>query len=76
MRAWGMLAREHSAYLHIGRVNTARRIRLCADAGADSFDGTSVSRYATTLELLDSARRQTHLFRGLSPNHTGVPRHA
>lgn len=70
MRSWGMLARERGAYLHIGRVNTARRIRLCQDAGADSFDGTSVSRYATTLELLDSTLRQQRMFRGLPPPTT------
>lgn len=75
MRAWGMLARERGAHLHVGRVNTARRIRLCQDAGADSFDGTSVSRYATTLELLDSTLRQQRMFRGLPPPPTtpGAP---
>lgn len=65
MRAWGRLARRHGAYLHIGRVNSARRIRYCADAGADSFDGTSVTRFAVTLPLLDNTRRQGHMFGGL-----------
>ncbi|MCF7989011.1 MAG: hypothetical protein K9M02_01065 [Thiohalocapsa sp.] len=59
--AWGRLAHERGAYLHIARVNSARRIRLCAAAGADSFDGTSASRYARTLPLLDAARRQPDL---------------
>lgn len=67
MRAWGQLARACGAYLHVGRVNTARRVRLCQDAGADSFDGTSVTRYATTLPLIDNARRQGHIFGGLPP---------
>lgn len=58
MAAWGQLAREHGAYCHVGRVNTARRIRLCAAAGADSFDGTSATRFASTLPMLDNARRQ------------------
>lgn len=66
MRAWGQLARECGAYLHVGRVNTIRRIRLCQDAGADSFDGTSVTRFACTLPKLDQARRQTNLFGGLN----------
>lgn len=66
MRAWGQLARRHGAYVHVGRVNTIRRIRLCQDAGADSFDGTSATRFACTLPKLDQARRQTNLFGGLN----------
>ncbi len=58
---WGDLARETGSYLHVGRVNSARRIRLCQLAGAHSFDGTSVSRYSQTIGLLDSARRQNVL---------------
>lgn len=58
MAQWGKLAGERSCWLHVGRVNTARRIALCAAAGAHSFDGTSVSRYAATLPLLDNALRQ------------------
>jgi hypothetical protein len=60
--AWGEIARTRSAYLHVGRVNTARRIALCHAAGADSFDGTSASRFASTVPLLDAARRQPDLF--------------
>lgn len=56
--AWGNLARERGCYLHVGRVNSARRIRLCQLAGADSFDGTSASRFADTIGVLDSARSQ------------------
>ena len=48
--------------LHVLRVNTARRIRLCHFAGADSFDGSSVSRYVLTLPMLDRARRQPSLW--------------
>jgi hypothetical protein len=59
--AWGDLAREIGCYLHVGRVNTVRRIRLCQLADAQSFDGTSVSRFATTIDRLDSARRQPAL---------------
>ncbi|MBC8640802.1 hypothetical protein IAG25_28700 [Caballeronia sp. EK] len=59
---WGSLARRRHCYLHVGRVNSARRIRICAAAGADSFDGTSVSRYAKTLPRLDRATRQSDLF--------------
>lgn len=59
---WGSLARRRNCYLHVGRVNTQRRISICAAAGADSFDGTSVSRYAVTMRPLDAARRQNDLF--------------
>jgi hypothetical protein len=61
---WGRLARARGCWCHVGRVNTARRIRLCAAAGADSFDGSSASRFALSLPLLDKARRQPDLFAG------------
>ena len=35
--AWGMVAASWRRWYHVGRVNTARRIRLCAEAGATSF---------------------------------------
>ncbi len=50
------------AWAHVGRVNSVRRIRACLAAGASSFDGTSVSRYAKTLPPLDAARRQITAF--------------
>ena len=59
---WATLARARRAYLHIGRVNTVRRIALCAAAGADSFDGSSASRYVVNLPRLDNSRRQSDLF--------------
>lgn len=58
---WGGLKRITGCYLHVGRVNSARRIRLCALAGSDSFDGSSASRFAVTLPGLDLARRQPAL---------------
>jgi hypothetical protein len=60
---WGRVARDRGCHLHVGRVNSRRRIRLCADAGADSFDGTSASIYSCSLPLLDGERRQTTLFK-------------
>ena len=59
--SWARLAHKHGAYLHVGRVNTARRIRYCSGFGVHSFDGTSASRYATTVLPLDFARRQSSL---------------
>jgi len=58
---WGALAREAGCYLHIGRVNSARRIFLCAAEEADSFDGTSVTQFADTLPMLDQARNHVDL---------------
>lgn len=61
--AWGALAREREAWCHMGRVNTARRIALCAAAGMHSFDGSSASRFAVTVRELDNARRQLDMLR-------------
>lgn len=61
---WGALSAETSAYLHVGRVNSRRRIRLCALAGAHSFDGTSATRFSLTLPHLDLARRSVLPFSG------------
>ncbi len=62
MRAWGKLAQKQRAYFHVARVNSVKRINLCMDAGAHSFDGTSVTRFGKTLRRLDLGRRQQHLF--------------
>lgn len=59
---WGSVARRRNCYLHVGRVNSARRIAICNAAGANSFDGTSVSRYSCTLQPLDKATRQPDMF--------------
>lgn len=61
MAMWGDLARSKGAWCHVGRVNSVRRIRKCALAGATSFDGTSASRYAVEIRKLDDASRQQHL---------------
>jgi len=55
---WGRLASETGCYLHVGRVNTNRRIKLCAMAGADSFDGTSATRFAVTVPRIAAAAAQ------------------
>jgi hypothetical protein len=56
--AWSALGRSVGCWVHVGRVNTARRISVCTGAGANSFDGTSASRFSKSLGPLDSARRQ------------------
>ena len=60
-RAWGTFARARSLYLHMGRVNTARRRAIASEAGADSVDGTSASRFAATIPMLTNAGRQLGL---------------
>ena len=61
MAQWGALGREVGCWVHVGRVNTARRIHACAAAGATSFDGTSASKFSVTVAPLDRARRQLSL---------------
>lgn len=62
MRLWGEFCAEKRIYFHIGRVNTAKRFRFAHQAGADSIDGSSASRYAVTLPPLDFAARQPDLW--------------
>lgn len=53
--AWAAACRAAGAWCHVGRVNSVRRINLCATAGAHSFDGTSATRYAVELPKLNRA---------------------
>lgn len=62
MEAWGRWCAKHDAYYHVARVNTDRRMRLAAAAGADSVDGTSASRFAETIQLLANAAAQPDMF--------------
>jgi len=55
---WGEVARKHGVHYHVGRVNTYRRVIWCRGIGANSFDGTSVTRYSKNIHRLDAARRQ------------------
>jgi hypothetical protein len=52
MDAWGRLARRRNCYMHVGRVNSLKRINACAQAGADSFDGTSIIAFPDTIYTL------------------------
>lgn len=65
MRQWGRVANENGAYFHVGRVNTRKRIRMCKDAGADSFDGTSATRFAVNIPMLTAEVNQMHLFQNI-----------
>lgn len=59
---WGRVAKKRRCYIHVGRVNSVRRIALCHAAGVHSFDGTSATRYMATVGKLDNARRQPDMF--------------
>lgn len=66
-RQWGALARARVAWCHMGRVNTARRISVAAEAGLDSFDGSGPSRFAIRDPARKLARAASQLaFRGES----------
>ncbi len=62
-RFWCKLAHSLGSWCHVGRVNSMRRIEDIGGVeedgsdGADSFDGSSASRFACTLPKLDRARR-------------------
>ena len=61
MALWSGVAHECGAICHVGRVNTARRIRLCEVAGVDSFDGSGWSRFGDTIRAGELARQQIDL---------------
>lgn len=56
--AWGRFARHRSLYFHVGRVNSRRRISICAEAGADSVDGTSCTMFSKNVRRLSNAGAQ------------------
>jgi hypothetical protein len=61
MFTWAQLARECGSYCHVGRVNTARRVKLCQMAGVHSFDGSGVSRFVKHLAVMERALAQGSL---------------
>jgi hypothetical protein len=73
MHEWGAVAHALGCYYHVARVNTIRRTRLAAEAGADSIDGTSGTRFAVNVPILDNARRQPSM---LSPALMSMARQA
>jgi hypothetical protein len=49
---WADLAHRKDVYIHCGRVNTRRRIRLCKQCDIHSFDGSGVSIFAEHFAVL------------------------
>lgn len=58
---WAAMARERGAWCHVGRVNSAKRIKTCSVAGVTSVDGNSVVLFPCTHARLDAAIRQDAL---------------
>lgn len=56
--AWAKACIDARAWCHVGRVNTQRRIHLCANAGVTSVDGTSASKFADSIPELQRAIAQ------------------
>lgn len=53
---WRAFTHMLGALLHVGRVNSAKRIESCGKCEVDSFDGTSIVRFPKTLTELERAR--------------------
>lgn len=58
---WASFGNSTGAYVHVGRVNTRRRIRLCMAAGAHSFDGSGPSMFSKCAEQLSREMNQGSL---------------
>jgi hypothetical protein len=70
MREWAAHAKASGLRLHVGRVNSARRVQACIDIGADSCDGTSGTRFGVNVRPLGracSGDPNAPLFGGMRP---------
>lgn len=60
------LCRRYKTWVHVGRVNTLKRLNLVMKNHANSFDGSGITRFLPTLELLShrliQEREQLSLF--------------
>lgn len=45
MPYWGRVCARHGVWLHVGRVNTLKRLRMSAAAGATSIDGSGFIKF-------------------------------
>ena len=64
---WRARTKAAGSYLHVGRVNTARRLRICLDQGVDSCDGSGAAKFSIHAERialwLREFKAQGRLFR-------------
>lgn len=61
-------AKHLGKVVHVGRVNSEKRLRYCHQLGVDTVDGSGYFRYkwwylAQTLFFVDGLHRQTYLFK-------------
>lgn len=61
MKSWAALAHAHRTICHVGRVNSAKRARLCDIAGVDGFDGSGPGMFEDCLRCVDQAFVQRDL---------------
>lgn len=64
-------AKAIGKWVHVGRVNTPSRFEYFEDLGADSIDGTGLSRYSWMRERIYNAQTRPTLFDG-NGNHDHV----
>jgi len=64
---WRRRTDEMGAYCHVGRVNTARRLDLCAFYEVDSIDGSGASRFSVHAEKMERWRSEAEARRRLFP---------
>jgi hypothetical protein len=55
---WSDFGALFDIYVHVGRVNSRRRLKLCKMSGADSFDGSGPSRFLKHAKVMDAENRQ------------------
>ena len=65
MNQWARLADDLDCYIHCGRVNSKRRLKLCQMHGIDSFDGSGPSRFLQHARVMNAQLCQQSL--DLSP---------
>lgn len=70
---WAQACRKVGVWCHVGRVNSQRRIAVCATAGATSFDGTSASKWSDSLPELNRAVVQGSLVFDTDDRKPGDP---
>lgn len=69
MADWGAFCHDQACWYHVARVNTRRRFRMAAAAGASSVDGSSATRFEKTIGPITGWASQPDL---LSPRRTAA----
>ena len=62
MPMWGRFCRARGCHFHVARVNTVKRLKASQFAGANSIDGSMVSRFNVHADLLPRHLKQLSLF--------------